>query len=349
MFSEFNERHADQFLEALENSTSLRKISLQGPAYEQHLFYNKENCRRLFDAITRLPSVETLEIVSGCSLEKDYVMAIMALQPLSRLVLKNCIRILSHNVPLMFQMALQKHPSLTHVELRNIYMVGYAAGQEQAIPRLDPIMDALASIPHLEHVVLSCTAGTLYSYRGPLHSAMCMAKLVMKTSLKTFKVEHLRVTDMDLGCLANHLGPNLEALRLSSYHPDELQEKVGPGLFALVQHALDATSTIKILTIEGLICTDSDSNPMPIRTPLEDLVISLLENNTTMEELKIPGLSLHTRNIVDMYLCLNRAGRRHLRNPMVSPSTLTDILVQLSPSPDALLYVLQCNPGLICR
>ncbi len=349
MFSEFNERHADQFLEALETNTSLKEIALQGPAYEQHLFYNKEKCRRLFDAITQLPSVESLEIISGCSLEKDHVMAIMAIQPLARLVLKNCIRIFSHSVPLMFQMALQKHPSLTHVELRNIYMVGYAAGQEQAIPRLDPILDALASIPHIQHAVLSCTAGTLYSYRGPLHSAKCMAKLIEKSSLKSFKAEHLRITDKDLECIANHLGPNLESLRLSSYHPDESQEKVGPGLYELVQLALAPTSTIKVLTIEGFTCMDSDYDPILSRTPLEGLVLSLLQHNYTIEELKIPGLSSETRTIVEMYLRLNRAGRRYLQNPKVSPSTLTDILVRLKDCPNSILYVLHRNPGLICR
>lgn len=350
MFSEFNERHADQFLAALEANTSLRKIVLQGPAYEQHLFYNRDNCRRLFGAITRLPTVESLEIVSGCSLEKEDVLAIMTLQPLHRLVLKNCIRILSHNVPLMFQMALQKHPSLTHVEIRNIYMVGYAAGSEGSIPRLDPILDALASIPQLEHAVLSCTAGTLYSYRGPLHSAKCMAKLAKKSSLKSFKAENLRVTDKDLCCIAKNLGPNLESLRLSLYHPDESQERVGTGLYALVRQALSPTSTIKVLTIEGLTYFDNEGDPVDSRSPLETMVLSLLEYNFTVEELKVPGLSQETRKLVDMYLELNKAGRHHLfRNPNVSPTTLTDILFHLNDSPDSLLYVVQSNPGLICR
>lgn len=156
----FNERQAHCFLDALDKNTTLRELILQGPAYEEHLIGNKYNCKQLINAIVKLPVIESLEIISGCSLERKHVMSLMAIKPLNRLVLKNCIRIISHEVPIMFQAALEQHPFLTHVELQNIYMVGYAAGQEQSVPSLDPILYALASISSLQHAVVSCMPGT---------------------------------------------------------------------------------------------------------------------------------------------------------------------------------------------
>jgi hypothetical protein len=349
MFSEFNERQAVRFLDALENTTSLRELTLQGPAYEQHLISNKANCRRLFDAITKNNMLESLEIISGSSLEKETIMAIMGLRSLVRLVLKNCIRIVSRQVPQIFQMALQEHPSLTHVELRNICMVGYAPGQEEGVPRLDPILDALASIPNLQHAVLSCTAGTLYSYHGPLHTARCLGNLAKKSTLETLQVQYLRITDLDLGCIAKHMGPNLKCLRLSSYDPTNDDEKDGVGLYELVREALTTTRGVQVLAIEGLICHKQPTSiGTSSRTPLEDLVLSMIHDNHTIKELKIPGLSPATRAVIDMYLCLNRAGRRRLLDPQLSPRDLEDILFQLGENPNAILYALRNSPGLLC-
>jgi hypothetical protein len=344
LFSDFTQHHADRFLSALEQNKSLRELTLQGPVYEQHIFNVKENFERLFRAIAKLPVLKSLEIATECSLDVNFVASVMGLRGLEELILKSCIRIFSLETLRRFQAALQDHPSLRTIELRNLYMVGYAPSQDRAVPRLDYILDAFASIPNLEHAMLSCTAGTLYAYQGPLHSATCMAALVGKTTLKSFNAGHLRITDKDMEYIARSIGPQLESLRLSSYHPDDEAED-DSELQQLVDNVLTSTSHLKVFTIEGLPSTGTAET----RRTWETMLISKIEKNYAIEEFKIPGLSSETRDVADMYLRLNQAGRRELRRSDLEPSILIDIMFNIRHCPDALFYILTSIPGALFR
>jgi hypothetical protein len=347
----------DRLVQALEGntntntniSTSLHRLHICDTVHKSRYglspCFSTEQAQRFFNAVANL-KLTSLEITAQWPYYGDLsntsllTPLVSKNQHLTSLLLTHCIRITSLQESLEFQTALQGHATLRRVELRSIQCLAHC--NAEPIPRLDPILKALRSIPHLNAVSLGCSPGTQYFYLRRLHTSEALAALASKEgeSLRVLDLHHLRVNDHDLEVLAQSLGPTMESLTLSTYQSSSTSTTTTTGLEQLVTRLLPFES------LRRLVIQDDGIRPQqpPSSSSLDPLVLPLMERNYHIQALELPCT---TPQQLDLYLRLNRAGRQRLREPKTSTADWIRLLHRVSTNPDALFYVLTKSPGFL--
>lgn len=243
--------------------------------------------------------------------------------------------------------------------LEEFVLVGCKFAAAARTPYLDPLVRRLVDLPQLRVVHLQATA---IDSLGTLSSAAVSALFQCKT-LKELKLYQFDLTDDQFmtATRAMETGKRLEELSLGSCNFTivtssalakmlrrnsalkvlELTPKksIEEKLLIQIAEALEENTSLSHFAIDG--------DFGPITEPTKDAFERMLEENYALESFR---LYTHRQPMpqFQMYLRLNRVGRKHLLDPKGSPlrNDWLDALHHVSDSLDCIFYCLSVNPFL---
>ena len=243
--------------------------------------------------------------------------------------------------------------------LEEVALVGCKLSPIARTPFLDPLVRGMVDLPQLRVVHLQATAmDSLGTLSSEAVSALCQCK-----TLKELKLYRFDLTDDQFMTAARALetGKRLEELSLGSCNFTivtssalakmlrrnstlkllELtpKESIEEKLLIQIAEALEENTSLTHFALDG--------DFGPITEPTKDAFERMLEENFMLESFR---LYTHLQPVPEfqMYLRLNKVGRKHLLNPKGNPlrHDWLDTIHHVSDNLDCIFYCLSVNPFL---
>jgi hypothetical protein len=234
---------------------------------------------------------------------------------------------------------LQGHPALRTVRAPNFFANDYTNITNDI---LDPIVDSFKTIPNIEELELSGCGSHLMN--GQKHvtlvSQRSLRSLITETSttLRSLQLSFLEFTDEYFADLVPALSNNHDGeSKAASLHTLILDyHDLGSEGFYQMMKAMETNDTIKVLSLRSLrdIGCDGFAHAM-----------KMLQFNYKIESLSVTTTPSEQAEI-DLYLRMNSAGRRLLRDHKVSLYEWVDILARHSDDIDVTRHLIREVPGL---
>jgi hypothetical protein len=209
--------------------------------------------------------------------------------------------------------AFRGHANLKYLLISHIKVYDDVVNGEA--PRLDPLIQALGTVPTLEYVKLT---GRIFLD----HITCCTC-------------DNPLISDESLVALSRL--PNLKSLELSNL----LLQRAGvvdTNILALLLSKQSLkTLVINNLAIGKLIMSDE---------LFHEKVRPLLDSNYTIQTLKLSVISQEQQAVIDLYLTLNRAGRHVMKDSNSSTLEWIYLMDRVRENQSALFYILRELPDL---
>jgi hypothetical protein len=297
-----------RFLQGLRNNHTVETLVLSGAIYDGR--YRRSlpanQGRELLQSFGSMP-LKSLTIQGGGPHGDITTPLLMPLVTPQMVVLQwsSCVRLVSANDASSLGAAFQEHANLKSLDISGLKVYGHVDGEA---PRLDPLVQALGTVPTLEYLKVNGDRALHYSYHHPLLSGESLAALSRM--------------------------PNLKSLELS----DLPLESEGAGVETIV--ALLSMQSLKYLVIKNHVVAGQFAMSEEI---FHVKVRPLLDSNYTIQNLEL-SVSQDQQDVIDLYLTLNRAGR----HVMKESNTLEWIYLmdRVREDPSALFYILRELPDL---
>ena len=256
--------------------------------------------------------------------------------------------------------ALQNLPSLTSIDLVRCRAEFNTGGDNYGEISLEPLVQAVASIPTMEQAML-CETIISSSRTGNYLAALCKSPSIQKLWWKTMPdMNDTHITSMVEQLLNNTHSTKLTELTIRSHG---LGQQAGQAIADLLVHNttlevihldLDRAEyglgiAQALLTNTSLKCLDVwawGGDISPHSRAITKVFTHMLLSNRVLQFLTFQGLDW-TNPEIDFYLRLNRAGRQCLLEHFDKKSNWTRALVKHKDDLDVCFYFLSLNPNII--
>jgi hypothetical protein len=328
------DKEMEVFLKVLQKS-KLERICVRTDFLTQ---MSEANALLCMNTVASLPSLRQLDIQSSSRFHIDIVPH-QALLPLRQAYQLETLRLEDFQVTAAhsdfmssLSSAVESHPSLQEICLTNFFANDHTNTRPNV---LDPLVWTLATIPNLTKLELTgCGSHALTGHAQPLLSPIALSRLLQKlTKLTTLCLEFLECQDDHFEAIASQIENNTFLTTLSlNYHQ---MKNAG---FAVLMQSLANNLHIKTLNVRNLSTIGHDGFAHAMK---------MLRRNYYIETLSVTTATPSQQAEIDLYLRLNRYGRRLLRRtPHASMGQWIDVLAKCTHDVDATRHLLAEIPGL---
>jgi hypothetical protein len=306
-----------RFLQSLRNNRTVEIILLEGEVHDRRFrgSLRGNQLKELFHSFASMP-LKSLKILGGNhphgEIETSLLLPLVTPQ-MVELRCCNCMTLRSANAASSLGAAFRGHANLKYLLISHIKVYDDVVNGEA--PRLDPLIQALGTVPTLEYVKLT---GRIFLD----HITCCTC-------------DNPLISDESLVALSRL--PNLKSLELSNL----LLQRAGvvdTNILALLLSKQSLkTLVINNLAIGKLIMSDE---------LFHEKVRPLLDSNYTIQTLKLSVISQEQQAVIDLYLRLNRAGRHVMKDSNSSTLEWIYLMDRVREDQSALFYILRERPDL---
>lgn len=226
--------------------------------------------------------------------------------------------------------AIANHPRLRIVEFRDF--VVYANDHKGSKPLLEPLINAVATLKHLESLQLKCFA-CYKSWRRAFCSSQALKPLCRTHGVVRLDLCGIGLRDEHFRTLTEEIGSN-DTTRISELLLNG-NENTDVGLCDIAG-LLQRNGTIERLEAHSM------------RRPNESTcakILQALEKNYVLRHFLI-NIPHNFRSEIDFYLLLNRAGRKSMLDPKVGPAQIVNVLEAANDNVGVMMFLLRENPSL---
>jgi hypothetical protein len=308
-----------RFLQGLRTNHTVETVVLAGPIYAGHYRRPLRGCNdvreMLLQSFPSMPSLKSLKIQGGSEPRrgiKPSLLIPLVTPQMVELVCSHCVRLVSANDALSLGAAFRGHANLKSLEISGLKMYGHVDGEGR---RLDPLVEALGTVPTLEYLKVKGHHALKYNYHHPMLGGASL------TALSRL--------------------PNLKSLELSNLSLE--REEGGVDILSIVL-ALLSKPSLQYLVIK----TMPSAHLMMSDEVFHKKVRPLLESNYTIQTLELSDFSWEhdQQAVIDLYLTLNRAGRHVMKDSNSSTLEWIYLMDRVRENQSALFYILRELPDL---
>jgi hypothetical protein len=323
----------DNFIQALENS-HVKSIHFSTDFLMQ---MEEENVIKFFNALgsDRIQTVEELHIQSSSRFHMEIIPS-ESLLPLRyaknlKLIEMQDMQVTASHKAFIYALAkaMENHPTVHTIVLPNFFANDFSNTTNDI---LDCLILACSTMPSLTKLELTgCGSHALSGQVVRLLSTDALNSLLQSTTLRWLQLSFLELTDDHFESLIGNLSRNniLEHLALD-YHT--LQNRG----FKSMMLAMEDNMSVKSLSLRSLTDIGLDGFAQ---------IMLMLQYNYTVETLSVTASPAQQAEI-DLYLRMNGAGRKLLRDPSVTMNEWVEILARHSDDLDVTRHLLAEVPGL---
>mmetsp|Transcript_12590 Transcript_12590/g.30480 ORF Transcript_12590/g.30480 Transcript_12590/m.30480 type:complete len:434 (+) Transcript_12590:442-1743(+) len=333
------DKEMDMFCECLQKCTTVKKVKF---STDFLMRMEDETVLKFFNALGKLTALQhlTIKSTSKFHIESIPVEGLLQLRHTPNLQTLELMdmQVTAEQKPFLHALAktLEGHPTLTKVKAPNFFANDYTNTTDNI---LDPVIGSFKTIPHIEELELSgCGSHAMNDQKHvSLVSQKSLRELFEQTSttLQSLQLSFLEFDDDYFADLSTVLPK--EGTKSSSLHTLILDyHELGSVGFQHMMKAMETNDTIKTLSLRSLrdIGCDGFAHAM-----------KMLQLNYKIETLSVTTTPSEQAEI-DLYLRMNTAGRRLLRDQKVSLREWVDILARHSDDIDVTRNLIQVIPGL---
>lgn len=320
----------EELLHALQNNETVTTLYL-GPYFYSSLTADQRSifCETVGRECKQLTvwTITTLDLTTACFSGNAMGRALSCSQSNSMLQTLRIERTLLIEDVHMLAAGFSHHPTLRRVTLPRLSLQS-ATGTSTGTAILDPLLEALSTIPHLEAVELGLDAKcpVLMNTSTSANTGSSKARTSTVTSSTSPHITATTISPAALAALALH--PTLTWLVIGRF---QLQDAHVQALATALTHAPRShLKDLDLSTNNGTDNSNSNSNPAACRLTEASwqAVVDMLASNTRLEMVRLPsqsGATADSKALVRMYLRLNRKGRGRLWS--VSNTSMEDSCV----------------------
>jgi hypothetical protein len=341
---------SERFLNAFQNNKSIKRLQVGSIFYDSRHgligSQSREDNLQFLESVSQLVQLQELTI-RGCFPWGDIstqLLAPMISPHLTHLSLGSCLKLATADQVASLADAIAGHEQLRQIKLRGIRIYAYDANMDDTIPRLDPLVHALASIPTLEDLELHCHISLNYNYHHPVLGNDSLTSLCRQANLQCLELSNLRLDCRHLETIAQSVNhrqhQNLKKLVIEEYRCTVGESDTTRGLESILQ--LLEHSCLLTLVVKN----DTHGDDYKALSPSTfDIVRRLLEKNYHVRKLDVDVTKVQ-KEVIALYLRLNRAGRQLLQEPNASKGEWIRIMDHVKDDSSALFCILRECPEL---
>lgn len=330
----------DTFLECLQKCQTVERMSF-GTDFLMRM--DDETVLKFFTSLGRLSTLTQLSIQSSSRFHIESIPVAGLLQLRNTVNLHTLelhdMQVTAEQKPFLFALAktLENHGSLKTVRAPNFFANDYTNTSDDI---LDPFINSLSTIPNIEELELTgCGSHAMSGQNVTLVSRHALQELIVQasTTLRSLQLSFLEFNDDYFDGIVTALASSSTKKTKSSLHTLIFDyHDLGSDGFRRMMTAMEENDTIKALSLRSLRDIGCDGFAQAMK---------MLQFNYTIETLSVTTTPSEQAEI-DLYLRMNSAGRRLLRDQKVSLHEWVEILARHSDDIDVTRHLIQQVPGL---